>query len=282
MSVDNIFYQWEKAVLWLRNQPDKADLVLDCYYDDPLEVAAKRYYNSEEWDAVRLILRNYSGFALDIGAGRGIASYALTNDGFQVTALEPNPSNIVGYGAIKKLSDNLNLNIEICSEFSEVIPLQENSFDVVFARAVLHHTESLQRTCNEVMRVLKPGGIFLAIREHVISDKDDLSMFLEKHPLHYLYGGEHAYLLHEYTSVLQNSGFIKINIISPWDSPINFAPYTLVQMRNAIIDKMKIIRHLSRRALENEIIWRITCKLLNIVDNRPGRLYSFIAVKPKT
>jgi hypothetical protein len=35
---------WEEAVLWLRNQPDQAELVRACFYDDPLPAAAERYY----------------------------------------------------------------------------------------------------------------------------------------------------------------------------------------------------------------------------------------------
>ena len=33
---------WEQAVLWLRQQPDSADLVRACFYDDPLSAAADR------------------------------------------------------------------------------------------------------------------------------------------------------------------------------------------------------------------------------------------------
>ena len=40
-------------------------------------------------------------------------------------------------------------------------------FDVVFARAVLHHTRDLELACREMFRVLRPGGIFVAAREHV-------------------------------------------------------------------------------------------------------------------
>ena len=54
----------------------------------------------------------------------------------------------------------------------------------------------------EMHRVLKPGGIFIAAREHVISKEADLEKFLEQHPLHHLYGGEHAFLLERYIEAL--------------------------------------------------------------------------------
>lgn len=59
----------------------------------------------------------------------------------------------------------------------------------VFARQVLHHARNLEMLCREVSRVLKPHGIFIATREHVISKPEDLARFLKKHPLHQFYGG---------------------------------------------------------------------------------------------
>ena len=97
---------WEDAVVWLRNQPDRRQLVLDAFYDDPLIDAAERYFASAEWQAVSGFLEHRTGKALDVGAGRGIASYALARSGFVVTALEPDPSAVVGTAAIR-LPDGL-------------------------------------------------------------------------------------------------------------------------------------------------------------------------------
>ena len=76
---------WEDAVVWLREQPDKRQLVLDAYYDDPLIAAADRYVQSSEWQEIAKLLSGRRGRALDVGAGRGIASYALAHQGFKVT-----------------------------------------------------------------------------------------------------------------------------------------------------------------------------------------------------
>ena len=43
---------WEDAVVWLREQPDQRQLVLDAYYDDPLIQAAERYFRSGEWQEI--------------------------------------------------------------------------------------------------------------------------------------------------------------------------------------------------------------------------------------
>ena len=159
MNAEAKITTWENAVIWLRSQPDEQQLVMDAFYDDPLIAAAKRYFDSNEWQAVSKLLRGRTGRALDVGAGRGIASYALAREGFAVTALEPDPSAIVGAAAIRALAAEAELPIDVVEEFSERLPFAEGTFDVVFARAVLHHTRDLDLACSEMYRVLRPGGI---------------------------------------------------------------------------------------------------------------------------
>jgi SAM-dependent methyltransferase len=282
MEMDPKTSSWEDAVVWLRSQPERRQLVLDAFYDDPLIAAADRYRDSGEWRAVSQLLRGRSGQALDVGAGRGIASYALAREGFQVTSLEPDPSAIVGAAAIRALAAEAALPIGVVEEFSERLPFVEGAFDVVFARAVLHHTRDLDLACSEMHRVLRPGGIFVAAREHVISRESDLDQFLDAHPLHHLYGGEHAFLLDRYTGALKAAGFSPLQVLSPLQSPINLFPYTIDGLRDAVIDRAskKIpIKPLLRVALGSNRIFQSLLSIAERFDNRPGRLYSFVGHK---
>jgi len=284
MTKDVTFTTWENAVLWLRNQPESAQLVLDAYYDDPLINCAERYLLSPEWSAISSLLSVNKGCALDIGAGRGIASYALAKEGYCVTALEPDPSSLVGAAAIRQLVSETQLSIEVVEEFSESLPFPDSSFDLVFARAVLHHTSDLHAACSEFYRVLKPGGSFIAIREHVISHRKDLSEFLNQHPLHNLYGGENAFLLNEYQSALRSASFHIQRTIAPLDSPINYAPRTTAELRREITSKLSFgssfLSRLIFLMLRNPVFWLFLRKFLALVDHRPGRLYSFVAIRP--
>lgn len=278
---------WEEAVEWLRGQPEQQVLVRACYFDDPLGEAAERFWNSEEWKAIAALLPPASGRALDMGAGRGISSYALARDGWQVTALEPDPSNLVGAGAIRMLSQATGYPIEIAAEYSERLPFADATFDVVNCRQVLHHARDLQQTCREIFRVLKPGGVVVATREHVLTRRADLNTFLQQHALHKFYGGENAFLLSEYLDAMRSAGLRVDNVMAPLDSPINYFPMTTDQhflyctrpvadkigrpVTNALFDR----RHPLGRFLFSRLVAAINAR-----DNTPGRLYSFLAVRP--
>jgi SAM-dependent methyltransferase len=272
---------WEEAVQWLRSQTDQQDLVLNAYYDDPLIAAAGRYWKSCEWDEVRKLLGSTRGQALDVGAGRGIASYALAREGFSVTALEPDGSYLVGAGAIRSLVEETALPITVVQEFSENLPFDDGQFDVAFARAVLHHTSDLRSACREFFRVLRPGGRLVAVREHVISRKKDLPVFLSRHPLHHRYGGENAFFLSTYTDALLQAGFVIDVVLSPLSSVINYAPYTEQTLKDAIADRLGLaMRGMLRCALNLPGLWSVARRTLSWVDRRPGRLYSFVCTRP--
>ena len=263
---------WEQAVLQFRALPANAEMARACFYDDPLPAAARRYADSAEWVAVRSWLKARRGNALDLGAGRGISAYALARDGWTVTAIEPDPSDIVGAGAIRRLAIETGTAITVVQQPAETLPFDNGSFDLVHCRAVLHHAADLGRMCREAARVLGPGGRFVALREHVISRQEDLPVFLDSHPLHRLYGGERAYLLREYVAAIESAGLTLRQVVSPWANDANTFPETVDDIR----------ARLARR-----IHWpwpaMIPLGLVTWLGTRlqaPGRLYSFVAEKP--
>jgi SAM-dependent methyltransferase len=276
-------HTWEEAVRWLCDQPGSAQIVHDAYYDDPLEGACDRYWQSAEWAEVRKLIGVGPGTALDCGAGRGIASYALARDGFTVTALEPDPSDFVGHGAIRAVAARCALPITVVSEITQPLPFDDQSFDLIFARAVLHHIPDLAQAMREFYRILKPGGKLLAIREHVISRDEDLPVFLAAHPLHHLYGGEMAYRLPVYTDAIFGSGLEMKQVISPLDNAVNFAPMSDATLGDGIARQLTkgvpVAFQLVQAAMRAPVLGLALKKMASRFDNRPGRHYSFLAQK---
>jgi SAM-dependent methyltransferase len=52
--------------------------------------------------------------------------------------------------------------VDIIADLEKPLPLDSDSFDVVFANQVIEHVRNLPSLVQEVHRVLKPGGQFLA------------------------------------------------------------------------------------------------------------------------
>jgi len=262
---------WEDAVLWLRSQQDQTEFVRACFYDDPLREAAERYYASSEWTALRKLLPPSAGRALDLGAGRGIAAYALARDGWKTTAVEPDPSAIVGANAIRQLVADTDVAITVMECSGESLPFVDGSFDLVHCRAVLHHARDLSQFCREAARVLAPGGSFVATREHVISCQEDLSIFLAGHVMHKLYRGEHAYMLHEYRQAICASGLQIQRELNPYQSDVNLHPDTMLDMKRRLAEKLHLP---TARIIPDSVLgW------LGARSSLPGRHYTFVASK---
>lgn len=269
-------------MVWLRSQPGQEALIKACYYDDPIDDVANRFFKSEEFQALRKLANLKSGSTvLDFGAGRGISAYAFAKLGHHVTALEPDSSMLVGHQCIQALCDLTGVSIRISTDSAESISARDNYFDLAYCRAALHHARSLHDVSEELFRVLKPGGILVATREHVLSHDTDLPDFLSAHPLHALYGGEMAYTRSHYLDCLQSAGFVSIRALGPRQSIINAYPTSLegleAQSRAYLAARLgRFGIWLSRSATARDAALR----RLDHQDKQPGRLYSFIARKP--
>ena len=97
------------------------------------------------------------GDALEIGAGTGYFSLNLVQLGLigSATATDISP------GMLASLEANATeLGLAVTTEVSdaELLPFDDQSFDLVFGHAVLHHIPDLERAFAELHRVLRPGG----------------------------------------------------------------------------------------------------------------------------
>jgi SAM-dependent methyltransferase len=213
----------DEAVRAIRADPGMQDLVRDAFLGRDVADSYRRFLASTEFSEVLAVLggRVPGADILDLGAGTGVASNAFGASGARrVVAVEPDPSDEIGRGAMARGG----LACEIVDAAGEQLPFADASFDIAYCRAVLHHARDLDRLLAEVARVLRPGGLFLATREHVVRSDAELEAFLAGHPEHVLAGSEHAYRLDDYVGAIRRSGLQLTRLIGPWDSVINTWP----------------------------------------------------------
>jgi SAM-dependent methyltransferase len=270
----------DEAVLTLRRDPQFTDFIRDAYLEDDLQTCAERFRQSGEFYEVQRILGTHStGIILDLGAGNGIASYAFCVAGAHlVHALEPDPSDLVGRGAIRRLAEGRSINL--IDAYGELIPLADSTVDVVYARQVLHHTRQPAKVLQECARVLKSGGIFLACREHVVDNPDQLETFLKQHPIHQLVGNENAHSLDTYLEAIRLSGLNLTSLLGPWDSVINAFPGVRTQAELADYPRELLTQRFGRLGQWGaslppirQFIWK------RLTRSVPGRMYTFEATK---
>lgn len=271
---------WEEAVRRLIADPASAGLVRDCYYDQPLEQAAERYHVSAEWNSVRAVIGDWRGAALDVGAGNGIVSFALAKDGWAVSALEPDPSDLVGAGAIRRLSGHAGRAIHVLEGFGEDVGLPPASFDLVIARQVVHHARDLDSFCREMARLLKPGGHFFSFRDHVVDDEAQKRQFFREHPLHHLYGGENAYSAARYRKALEDAGLMLEKSWGHFAAPFNFAPASAGEIVRGAAGKVLPgpLAGLAAAILGGGLYPPVG-RLLSSLYKHPGRHIAFLARK---
>lgn len=267
---------WEETIEYIRGQEEYEDLVRDAYFDPDLEKNVERYYSSPEYAEIKKLIARYTKSSpkkiLDLGAGNGISSVAFAQDSHEVIALEPDSSKTIGAGAIQELKEKKALStLTVIASYAEDVDFENNSFDLVFARQSMHHANELNNFIGQASRVLKPGGILFTVRDHVI-DQGQLDDFLEIHPLHKYYGGEHAYTLAAYREAFEKNGLSIELELKPYDSPINYAPFT----KKELIERSKKFTV----GIKMPFLFPVFLKLLNWrTRHHPGRMYSFICRK---
>ncbi len=285
---------WEETIVEIRKNPEFSNLVRDAYFDENLAANVERYRTSSEFIEIINLIKQYNPSTktiIDIGSGNGIAAVSFALAGYDVLAIEPDPSNTIGAGAIRELKATYNLhNLEVKEVFAENLVKEHKEFDIVFVRQALHHAYNLDQFVKSAADLLKRGGVFMGIREHVIFNEADKQIFLLSHPLHKFYGGENAFTLLQYQTAFGLAGLLPVKSFAHFESVINYAPFTkeaVEALKNKEINFYK--NHLKTKIPwmgVHTFVWPLY-KWLKKIDERKmpddrkiaGRLHSFIYKK---
>ena len=155
---------------------------------------------------------NYGDKILDLGCGRGYdimkaAKIVGENGmavGFDITAAM--------LDVAREAAEKSNLtNVRFVQGDLEVLPFDDNYFDVIISNCAINHADDKEKVYNEIYRILKVGGNF------VISDamtKIPLPDSIKNDPeaVAQCFGG--AITENEYLSCISSAGFSNINILN--------------------------------------------------------------------
>ena len=96
--------------------------------------------------------------ALEIGAGTGYFTLNLLRAGVvgEAVATDISPGML---SRLERSAAELGLAVETAACEASELPFEDDSFDLVFGHAVLHHLPDLPRAFREFARVLRPGGV---------------------------------------------------------------------------------------------------------------------------
>ena len=97
------------------------------------------------------------GDALEIGAGTGY----FTLNMLQLGVIERATATDISPGMLAELAstgDRMGVEVRTVELDAEELPFEDESFDLAFGHAVLHHIPDPERAFAELRRVLRPGG----------------------------------------------------------------------------------------------------------------------------
>ena len=91
---------------------------------------------------------------LEIGCGIGTVVFELSRQGYEVTGTDIS-REAIAYG-LEKYGD---IRLEV--QPAEILPYENESFDVVLSFDLFEHIARIEKHISEVLRVLRPGGFYL-------------------------------------------------------------------------------------------------------------------------
>ncbi|MBD8049730.1 class I SAM-dependent methyltransferase [Limnohabitans radicicola] len=153
---------------WQRSQPANQNVYTD-WGDHPTVFRAvmRHALGGESENFFTFLQKNYpscaTGHALSLCCGDGAFEQQLLERGvfFQITGLELSPERIA-QGRARMSAQNA-MRLDFLEKDVNQGEFGKCLFDVIFAKAALHHIQNLEGAFDGMVRSLKPGGLLVTI-----------------------------------------------------------------------------------------------------------------------
>ncbi len=112
---------------------------------------------------IKLVADKHPSNALDIATGTGdLAIMLAETSATKIVGLDIS-AGMLNVGKEKIKSKNLSSKIEMIIGDSEALPFDDSSFDAITVAFGVRNFENLEKGLSEILRVLKPNGIFVIL-----------------------------------------------------------------------------------------------------------------------
>ncbi|KAL9246371.1 hypothetical protein vseg_019915 [Gypsophila vaccaria] len=149
---------------------------------------------------------------LEIGIGTGPnLKYYAGDSGVRVIGVDPNPKMEKYAREAAEAAGLVPANFDFLhAVLGEILPVKDASVDADIGTLVLCSVKDVQRTRQEVKRVLKPGGLYVFI-EHVAADDGTFLRLAQKivNPMQKLVG-DNCHLTRESGKYISEAGFSEV------------------------------------------------------------------------
>jgi len=208
---------WEKTA---KAYQDDAQIPVDIHYGP----------SSPNEDELRLLGDVAGRNVLEIGCGGGQCAIAFAKRGANVTGLDLSAEQLK---FARALAEEHKAKVEFLQhDMKDLAPIESESQDIVFSAFALMFVEDRLSAFREVLRVIRPGGLFVFSLDHPFYRKVDpetlkvIESYNETGPAYDEMEGLGKLLMHRYTisslhNALVDAGFIVQRVIEP-DSRIRY------------------------------------------------------------
>ena len=116
---------------------------------------------------INIVKESHPKSVLDIATGTGDLAIQLTQtDATKIIGLDIS-SGMLEVGNTKIKKKGLQDKIELILGDSEYMPFEDNTFDAITVAFGVRNFETLEKGLNEILRVLKPNGVFVILETSI-------------------------------------------------------------------------------------------------------------------
>lgn len=116
---------------------------------------------------IKMVAATNPESVLDIATGTGDLAISLAKTGAKEIIGLDLSEGMLAVGRKKIAQQNLSKKIEMIQGDSEALPFEDDRFDAITVAFGVRNFENLEKGLSEILRVLKPGGIFVILETSV-------------------------------------------------------------------------------------------------------------------